>query len=401
MLEFDASTADDAVRALGRRFIQFHPNAERALLRVRDWYARGYVRSQQVGNSLRYLAPPDPYRLIEVSPAAIEHSKPLLGPKFQHAGEITGGDWDQTTERFEEMDVYRAYEQRFEDGVPWEETAFFDRIVDELESGAERWGCQTRAQFEERCRQLDSLYETIATAGYQTQAELLESSASDPIKQPETLKTERLKDEIAVNIGRHGEILFTDGRNRLSIAKLLGLDAVPVRVLRRHKKWQAVRDAYVRGEELPDHLTDHPDLVGQSSLDIVLQLVGQLAGRTGIEIRLVFDGDQSVDPVGIRRNSLDFDFVAIAPRLHDSAIIGPVNRLPDVSPRVAGVGQRVAVKRPLGWGVADDVKQIGVEFALTELLARSQCLGVGFDDNRVPATLFRAELAGDKVGRWL
>lgn len=268
MMETAFSSLDASLRAVGRRVVSRHPRWESALLRGRDGYARATVRLRWLVNRLRYAAPPAPYRLIEVDPEAIERVVALESPKFKDAGTVVGGEWDRTAERFEEMDVFRAYERHFVEDVPWEETAFYDRIVDEIERGFVRWGCQTRREFDERCEQLDSLYETIRTEGYRTQAELCDSAASDPIskthggKSRRDLKTERFKNEIAVNIGRDGELFFADGRNRLSIAKLLNLDTVPVRVLRRHCGWQAVRDAYVRGSTIPAEFRDHPDLVG-------------------------------------------------------------------------------------------------------------------------------------------
>jgi|AntRauMinimDraft_4_1070384.scaffolds.fasta_scaffold00144_20 hypothetical protein len=262
------SSLDDALRATGSRLVSRHPRWQSVLLRARDGYARTHVRLRWGVNRLRYAVPPDPYRFITIDPATIHRVVPVSGPKFQHAGTVVGGDWDQTTERFEEMDVFRAYERHFEDDVPWCETEFYSRIVSEIRDGNTRWGCRTQAAFDERCEQLDRLYETIRTDGYRTQTELRSSKAADPIEGDHPsqnrvqLKTERLKHEIAVNIGRDGEVFFSDGRNRLSIAKLLDLDSVPVRVLRRHRRWQAIRDAYVRGEPIPAEHRDHPDLRG-------------------------------------------------------------------------------------------------------------------------------------------
>lgn len=263
---------DAALRRLGQRLVDRHPRWESALLRARDGYARAYVRATWLRNRLRFAAPPDPYRLIEVDPARVERVVPLPGPKFTDAGVVRGGDWDRPDERFAEMDVFRAYERHFEQGVPWQETDFYDRIVDEIRSGQPRWGCRTRAEFDQRCERLDRLYERIAEDGYRTQAELREAT-DDPIRgeggggERRDLKTERFKNEIAVSLGRDGEVLFADGRNRLSIVKLLGLDSVPVRVLHRHRRWQAVRDAVARGEPIPDAHRKHPDLVGLGSDD--------------------------------------------------------------------------------------------------------------------------------------
>jgi len=262
MLGSSLSSADDMLRGAGRKLASRHPAWEGVLLHARDKYARAVVFARSLSNRLKYDAPPDPYRLIDVDPQRIVHNDPLPRPRFKDAGRVVGGNWDRDRDRFEDMAVYRAYEAHFERGVPWTETEFFDLVIEDIENGFVQWGCRSREEFEERTRRLDVLYENIRTGGYKTQDELMNSDVHDPIKEQHALKTERLKDEIAVNIGRDGEVFFSDGRNRLSIAKLLDLDSVPVRVLRRHEGWQEIRDAYVNGEAVPDGLEDHPDLAG-------------------------------------------------------------------------------------------------------------------------------------------
>lgn len=252
--------ADTTLRSAGRRLLDRRPELKPTLLVARDAYARSYVQARAVANAVRYDAPVDPYRLLWVDPDDIERVRGTRAAQFRNAGAVLGGDWDRTDTRFEDLDVFRAYARHFEEGVPWEETAFFDRVAEELESGAVLWGCRTVAEFRQRCDRLDELYDTIAEHGYKSQDELRASDVSDPIKPDRTLKTERLKDEIAVHVARDGELLFDDGRNRLSIVKLLDLDTVPVRVLRRHERWQSVRDAYVRGAEWAREHGDHPDL---------------------------------------------------------------------------------------------------------------------------------------------
>lgn len=257
-------SVDALLRGAGRRILDEQPELEPLLLRLRDAYARGYVATTALTVRLRYDAPAYPYRMIRVDPAEIERVVEFQGPKFRAAGTVVGGDWDLDSTEFTDLDVYRAYERHFEEGVPWSETAFFERVLDEIDEGREPWGCSTHQGFRARCERLDQLYETIATEGYRTQAELMRTDAADPIKEQNRLPTERLKDEIAVHIGRDGELLFEDGRNRLSIVKLLGLDAVPVRVLRRHTAWQGIRDAYVRGEPAAEKYCGHPDLAALS-----------------------------------------------------------------------------------------------------------------------------------------
>jgi len=249
---------------MGKRLIESHSSLESGLRYLRDRYARTYIWLTATANRRRYAAPADPYRFVEVDPHSIERVAELPGPLYLNAGAVVGGAWDRTTTRFVDLDVYRAYERHFEDGVPWHETDFFERIVGELAAGHERWGCRTRAEFEARCGRIDDLYDRIEESGYRTQDELHEHASEDPIKPPNRLPTERLTDEIAVHIGRDGRLLFEDGRNRLSIVKLLDLDRIPVRVLRRHAAWQDVRDAYVAGDSAARDYAAHPDLASLS-----------------------------------------------------------------------------------------------------------------------------------------
>lgn len=254
------AVADDRLRSAGRRLVERRPELAPALLAARDLYARTHIRARAVANDLRYDAPVEPYRLLHVDPADVEFVRGFPIAQFRNAGAVVGGDWDCTDQRFEDLDVYRAYVRHFEEGVPWAETAFYDRVVEELDSGAVLWDCRTEAEFRDRCERLDELYASIAEHGYRSQEDLHSSGVEDPIRSGTRLKTERLKDEIALHIGRDGDLLFDDGRNRLSIVKIQDVDRIPVRILRRHEQWQAVRDAYVRGEEWARDRGDHPDL---------------------------------------------------------------------------------------------------------------------------------------------
>jgi len=254
------AATDEFVRSLGARIAGVDPRLKRGLLYAREGYARAFVRGVRAANALRYRAPPKPYRLLRVDPDRIRRVANFPISKFRMSGVVRDGEWDRTTRRFEDMDVFRAYRAHFREGVPWDETDFFDRIVDEIAAGYERWGCTSRADFEARCRRLDDLYDAIDEHGYRTQAELADSSVDDPLGNYRHRRG-HLDDEIVVHIARDGELLFSDGRNRLSIVKLLGLDEIPVRVLLRHREWQATRDAYVSGWVDPSsEVVEHPDL---------------------------------------------------------------------------------------------------------------------------------------------
>ncbi len=189
-----------------------------------------------------------------------------IHPRAEH-GRILGGDWDLKTIAFEETDVWAAFTQHFVGGKPWSETSFYRRVLDTIDGGVRMWECASREEFEVRLQRLDGLFRDIQTQGYRTQDELGVVTGG------------RIEsDEIQVHIGRHGDYIFADGRHRLCIAKILGLDRVPVKVSRRHKRWVALRrdiQMYIRqGGKLyapilhPD-LSDLPSVQGHERLELI------------------------------------------------------------------------------------------------------------------------------------
>ncbi|WP_124196873.1 hypothetical protein [Natrarchaeobius chitinivorans] len=110
---------------------------------------------------------------------------------------------------------------------------------------------------------LDELHHSIGRDGYQSQ-EQLDQAMENPQTGPGCSGTEQM-DEIGVNIARDGRLLWQNhGQHRLCIAKLLGVDAVPVHVCTRHEAWQRTRDQIRMDEPTPEQLeadySDHPDL---------------------------------------------------------------------------------------------------------------------------------------------
>ena len=268
------------LRAAAADLLAAYPAAEPALHRVRDGCARLFVDTTRLRSRLRHSAPTNPYRIYRVDPASITVSiswqeltpdrgeaipEPFRLPNYHFAGRVLDGDWDTGRRPFAESVIYRSFRARFEAGVPWPETDLYAQCLDVIDAGGSPWGCTTPADLDRRCRGIDRLYETVDAEGYRTQTELQDSRAQ-PFDHARPNKYTRTVDgEIALVVGRDGELLFYDGRNRLAVAKLLELETVPVVILARHRQWQAVRDRVASGEtslvDLPDRLRSHPDLV--------------------------------------------------------------------------------------------------------------------------------------------
>lgn len=233
------------------------------------------AKARHLRHAARYGdAAPSPYELVWVDPADIEYcTLPSLMGQLnlsQYGTHVIGGGWDRLVRYddvwhtrafdppviapFESHALYRSMRAHFDEGVPWEDTEWYHWVDEHPETVGQY---PTAESTVERLGRVDELFEFIRSNGYKTQREL-ESYGNVPLKQSTFPHPEHY--EIDVNIGRSGELLFNfNGRHRLAIAKILGIDRVPVRIFARHREWQRKRVAAV---ETPERAirAEHPDL---------------------------------------------------------------------------------------------------------------------------------------------
>ncbi len=143
-------------------------------------------------------------------------------------GSDLGGDWDRRREPFSKLLMYRGVRQRFVDGNRWEETEYYSALVDRFErDGWDSGRAAERAMT--RCDRIERMYETIDARGYRSQREL----NGNPLH------------EVTVNIARDGTPLYNcEGRHRLSIAKVLGVERIPALVLIRHREHETTSEEH-------------------------------------------------------------------------------------------------------------------------------------------------------------
>lgn len=123
-----------------------------------------------------------------------------------------------------------------------------------IEAGQVMWGCSTKGEFDQRCAGLEDLFERIQREGYKSQGELLQEGSNLGWGDP----------EVTISIGRDGDLMFSASAHRLSIAKLLGVEQIPVQVAVRHPEWMNFRKslslyAEERGGKVYQSIM-HPDL---------------------------------------------------------------------------------------------------------------------------------------------
>lgn len=188
---------------------------------------------------------------------------------WKDAGKVVGGNWDKKTIRFEDCSLHQDLKSHFEDGVDWEETEFYNRLKNRIINGRVVHGATSVEELKYRCEQLDSLHYNIKEHGYLSQKQILKRGYEDIDSVNKNLTMiEDIFDEITVNIGRDGSFLFNDSRHRLSIAKILDIQQVPVRIVARHQEWQKKRNTACEIE----------NLVGYNHIDFSNLQTGPITG---------------------------------------------------------------------------------------------------------------------------
>ena len=181
---------------------------------------------------------PNPNETFYIDPNDINYSiankyLPENAPPFG----ILNGNWDLNKTYWLDSPYWDGLRERFEDGLPWEETKYYRRCVDKIEAG-EPLGVlddePTVEKLEEYLDELDNLYLSIKNNGYDYDC------------------------VITISIGRNGEMMVNHGNHRRVIARILDVDSVPVNVRYRHEKWQKKREELCTVNNL-DH-RDHPDI---------------------------------------------------------------------------------------------------------------------------------------------
>lgn len=214
-----------------------------------------------------YVSSIDPFELIFVDPNSIDRKMSKSSKaRFNFSNvvsEVVDGSWDKRLHPISESVYFRSMVDHFCHGVQWNDTPIFNRLCRRIDEGNVVWECSTISELEERLNEIDQLFENIKNDGYLTQ-EALENIPGQPAEQRKHRYLPPRLNEVIVNIGRDGEIIFHDGRHRLFISKILEIDQIPVRVKSRHTRWQNIRDSSLKAQSIPEKYRGHPDLAHDS-----------------------------------------------------------------------------------------------------------------------------------------
>jgi hypothetical protein len=158
-------------------------------------------------------------------------------------GDIKGGEWDIMPMKTRlQNPKYLGLIDRYVHNKPWIETRLFtDWYIKDFNEGK---------RFSE-FRDIDSLAEHYRLR-YDSLFNDIKEHGLDPAF------------PLPVIIDQDGNFIWTyDGNHRLYMAMILNIDFIPVRVIRRHKKFQLIKDVALnsKDDKLYNKFLNHPDIL--------------------------------------------------------------------------------------------------------------------------------------------
>jgi len=180
-----------------------------------------------------------------------------FGYPYAQVSRIETGDFPQSSIQFEHYYLYTSLREHFVNDTPWEETAYYTMAFDQINATDLGWGqINDYTELDEFFQNIDDLYARIDSEGYHEQGDLV--SRGDSLLDSIVLNPLRTYSEVFIDVGKDGELLLTDGRHRLAIARILELDEIPVRIVARHREWCLLRRRIERYLNQQGGTSKHP-----------------------------------------------------------------------------------------------------------------------------------------------
>ena len=202
---------------------------------------------------------PHPFKVIEVNPNEIdyicsinEYTRKVKKYKELDIWTFHPGDWPEKSEKkpISDLGVVESVRKRVYEGVGWESTPIFQNKMRAIERKGVVDGCRSEFDLIKKYRERDVVIESILSDGFKG----VRFEGEFPL----------IEDALSVSVGPLGEkYLGTGGLHRLAIAKVVGLQKIPVLVLTRHPEWIKKLRIYYDGggsKIFRSVMEEHPDI---------------------------------------------------------------------------------------------------------------------------------------------
>jgi len=192
---------------------------------------RLYTLFRSYIHKVRYTAPADSYKPIYIDPNAIEFKENYF--LTQNGLNQVKSGWENSSNitPLEEYHTYKGLKQRYELGYDWEDTALYQDRKEKFNRRGSYAGYSSIDQWVEiRCSFIDELFKDIRDNGYRPNfSSSHEVAHTGSSRNNQTSYKHELEPLIA--IGSDGEIYWSVGFHRLTIASILNIESIPVNIL--------------------------------------------------------------------------------------------------------------------------------------------------------------------------
>ncbi len=225
-------------------------HTKRSILQDRWFQYMTAIRYKR--QKFKYQSPANPYKTIHIKLDRLREFNKAI-PTHRGLGIVKSGDWDIQSNciPIKSTTHYKGFKQRFEEGYDWEDTVYYEKRKRKFSH-----------RDSDRLDYIDELYERIKSNGYRPN---YEANHDAPGKERQGRQRHIHALEPLVAIGRDGEIYLSEGFHRVSLAKILDIQSIPVNVLVRHEQWQQIRDRVLNSSKKnvdpsTEEYSSHPDI---------------------------------------------------------------------------------------------------------------------------------------------
>jgi len=191
------------------------------------------IKVQDLKGQLKYnIDKIDSDKIYWTNPQRIQYYQINKDKKWRFTSKITKEIWNRSKQPIKDLTIYKALIERFNYGKKWQDTKFYQEVINDMNNGEERWNCRSKEDLDRSLNSIEALYNEIKISNYKPENELLFSKELF-VK----FEVPQFFGNIIVNIGKDGELLLLEGKLMLTLAKFLDITEIPFIIKTRHKKW--------------------------------------------------------------------------------------------------------------------------------------------------------------------
>ncbi len=170
-------------------------------------------------------------KIYWIKPQEIQYCLVNKFNEWDNNTQILEGNWNRGKILFEELPICQILNNRLKEDKKWEDIDQYHQVINQILIGSKKKGYRNKEELDAKLKNIESLYHQVKKKGYKS------LNNHFMLKNEEEPKKPTIWEDIIAVISEDGHFLFVSGEFSLSIAKILEIPEIPIKVVARHKKW--------------------------------------------------------------------------------------------------------------------------------------------------------------------